>query len=321
MCNLQLFAVIAILVFPMCLFAGDIGTPDTVYFGDEGKAYGSNLGQFRVPVYVTTDQEIVICQVNMEYDQVTATPVFDSASFYGSIFEQGNYLEITGGLLIGQYVSDGLIPDSIQIAGAAAENTLPVGKYKLCDIWFSVGVVGQQLYVDSTWLPPNGEFTLAYAGEGYDVPQFVGGVLDIAQAPNAIELSAPESASIDPGELLMFSISVNGNYPPFSIDLVNFENVETGGSPQNAPVLSGSNPATFEWTPTPYEYSTNWKAYFVVTDDTDYQTPFEVDIFVTGSGNYVGVIGDTNCDGSVDIDDCVFLLNHIFNGGPAPQCP
>ena len=28
--------------------------------------------------------------------------------------------------------------------------------------------------------------------------------------------------------------------------------------------------------------------------------------------------GDANCTGAVDIDDVMFLINHIFTGGPAP---
>lgn len=32
-------------------------------------------------------------------------------------------------------------------------------------------------------------------------------------------------------------------------------------------------------------------------------------------------LGDANCDGSVNIADAVFLINHVFKGGPAPACP
>ncbi len=31
--------------------------------------------------------------------------------------------------------------------------------------------------------------------------------------------------------------------------------------------------------------------------------------------------GDANCDGSTNVGDAVYLINHIFNGGPDPCCP
>jgi hypothetical protein len=32
-------------------------------------------------------------------------------------------------------------------------------------------------------------------------------------------------------------------------------------------------------------------------------------------------VGDANCDGQVDIDDVVYLINFIFAGGPPPGDP
>jgi hypothetical protein len=31
-------------------------------------------------------------------------------------------------------------------------------------------------------------------------------------------------------------------------------------------------------------------------------------------------VGDCDCNGQIDIGDCVFLINYIFNGGPKPLC-
>ncbi|MCP4569625.1 MAG: hypothetical protein GY841_18765 [FCB group bacterium] len=31
--------------------------------------------------------------------------------------------------------------------------------------------------------------------------------------------------------------------------------------------------------------------------------------------------GDANCDGSLNVGDAVYLINHVFKGGPVPSCP
>jgi hypothetical protein len=43
------------------------------------------------------------------------------------------------------------------------------------------------------------------------------------------------------------------------------------------------------------------------------------DIVITQPQEYV--CGDVDCSGGVDIDDAVYLIQHIFTGGPLPCDP
>jgi len=33
------------------------------------------------------------------------------------------------------------------------------------------------------------------------------------------------------------------------------------------------------------------------------------------------VVGDINCDGTIELGDVVYLLNYLFRDGPPPGCP
>jgi hypothetical protein len=33
------------------------------------------------------------------------------------------------------------------------------------------------------------------------------------------------------------------------------------------------------------------------------------------------ISGDSNGDGAINVGDAVYLINHIFNYGPVPECP
>jgi hypothetical protein len=39
-----------------------------------------------------------------------------------------------------------------------------------------------------------------------------------------------------------------------------------------------------------------------------------------GNCMYANAMGDANGDGAVDISDAVYLVSYIFAGGPAPHC-
>jgi len=43
-------------------------------------------------------------------------------------------------------------------------------------------------------------------------------------------------------------------------------------------------------------------------------------IFTGGQAPQPTEAGDANCDGTVDVDDAVYLINYIFSGGPDPCC-
>ncbi|MFH1699152.1 MAG: M28 family peptidase [Candidatus Zixiibacteriota bacterium] len=43
-------------------------------------------------------------------------------------------------------------------------------------------------------------------------------------------------------------------------------------------------------------------------------------VFKGGPAPYPLISGDANCDGDVNVGDAVFIINHVFKGGPEPGC-
>ncbi len=303
------------------LFAQDSGIPDTVYFGEEGKAYGSSGNIFSIPIYIITDQELIGINIGIEYGlDGYVEPVWDSISEIGSIFDQTDYFDLIHGVT-GETAIDGVLPDTLCISGAAMLRFIPPGKFKYCDVWFSGGTVGEQVMTDSAWVLPSCSFTLyATDGKGSYTPQFVGGLLTIEPGPLVMNMSNPDTISVEAGELVSFEIGAYSYHQPITVQLDSLVQIPDGASPIDDPQTFGSNPLIFEWTTAPYEGNTEWLAYFTATDAIMNLVDATVQISVLASGSYYGLIGDSNCDGMIDIDDVVFLINYIFASGPAPTC-
>lgn len=297
-------------------FAQDFGVPDSVYFGDNGKAYCLVTGQFYVPVYITTDQEIAGLTVGMEYDSPDFTPVADSASVLGSIFMEDNYLDLTG-FLFNNY-PDGVLPDSVLMGGAAMINQLPTGSYLLCNVWFTGGTQGQTIVVDSCWMPPSNSFRFQPISGSYYTPQFVGGTLTLEYGGAmmyAVELSDAEGNT---GSVISFDVEVTGPYPPFTIVLDSMRHTHIGVAMINLPPTSGTNPLTVNWTPRHEQYG-QWMAYYTGIDSEENTLQLSNVIDVYYDGPECGLhIGDVNSDCSYDIDDVVYMISYIFGFGPPP---
>jgi hypothetical protein len=315
-----IFALVIALTAYSPLLAQDTGIPDTVYFGEEGKAYGSPSDLFSIPIYIVTDQELNGISIGIEYGlDGYVEPVWDSISEIGSIFDQTDYFDLIHGA-IGEAAIDGVPPDTLCISGAALFYNIPPGKFKYCDVWFSGGTVGEQVMTDSAWASLSCVFALNSPGGDQYTPQFIGGLLTIEPGPITMNTSNPDTISIDAGELVSFEIGAFSYYTPVTVQLDSIVRIPDGASPMDDPQTFGSNPLTFEWTPTPYEGDTEWLAYFTATDAILNSAEATVQISVLASGSYYGLIGDSNCDGMIDIDDVVFLINYIFASGPAPTC-
>lgn len=309
---------LAVVLMVSSLAAQDDGIPDTVYYGDDGKAYSYPDGIFRVPVYITTDRELSGISLGMEFGLGYMSPTADSAGTWGSIFMEDNYLDLTGVLLNDYDGVDGVMPDTVLVGGAAMMKPLPAGKYKFCDIWFTGGTAGQQFLIDSAWVPPSGEFMFFPDLGGPFVPEFVTEPLTLEDGGPIMYPLPPPSPEGNTGALISFDIEVIGTHPPFTVVLDSMKNVFIGVRMIDLPPTSGTNPLTVEWTPR-HEHYGEWDAYYTATDATEGSIQISNQITVYYDGPECGLnLGDVNTDCQIDIDDAVFLIDYIFNFGPEP---
>lgn len=309
--------VMAVLLASVPCSAQDTGIPDTVYFGDEGKAYCFPSGDVYVPVYITTDQDIRGLTLGMEFESPDFMPVPDSAGTWGSIFSEDNYLDLTG-LIYNANNVDGVPPDTVMVGGAALTKDLPAGKYLFCTIWFTGGVEGQTMIADSSWTPPGNGFWLVSPYGQYYTPHFVGGELALEEGGPMIFPVEPNDVEGNTGSLISFDIEVIGGYPPFSIVLDSMRHTHIGVAMIELPPTSGTNPLTVNWTPRHEQYG-QWMAYYTGTDSQDNSIQMSNLIDVYYDGPECGLhIGDVNSDCSYDIDDVVYMINYIFGFGPPP---
>jgi len=312
-----ILSVILLMSFVGSSFAQDPGTPDTLIIGDDGVVYSYFGNKVKIPVYVWSDNEMQVVAIGLEYGFDTQVLTLDSVSTQYSILNEG-YFDM--GLVVEDESIDGVMTDSLGIAAISIFNPAPAGRYKVCDIWLDGAGIGEQLTIDTCLIGVGFNNTFQPYGTGYYTPQFVSGIFDIVEGPSIIYLDKPDQVSGPSGIEMNFEISATGYFPPISIYLDSLVRQDEDKLPQNAPTTIGMNPLTFQWLPNPYEGNSRWIAYFTTVDAIDYDEQFSVDIHVTGEGPYWGVIGDANCDEVVDIDDIVFLIDYVFNGGPMPLC-
>lgn len=311
---------IAVAGLALTAAAEDTGIPDTLYYGDDGQAYGYPDGAFRIPIYITSDQHIIGLSYGIEYGLGGyIEPVWDSLTDYGTIFDEGDYLEM-GHLLYSNASINGIAPDTVCVGGVGINNPLPPGKYKYCDVWFSSGDIGEQLLVDTAFAEPTCRLAFIENGVGEYTPQCVGGLLTIVQGIADLTLTLPDDQTVNAGETITFDVSAVSYYPPATVVFDSLVQTTGEHEPYHSPVTYGDNPLTFEWETIPYEGGTEWLAHFTTTDGVSTPVSGAVPITVLDLGPYYGLIGDSDCSGIIDIDDVVFLVNFIFGGGPVPQC-
>lgn len=321
MCKCLLsFFLACILLIPAMSFAQDTGVPDTVYFGDSGKAYGYPGGHFKIPVILAVDEPIVALILGIEYGIGGVEPTFDSAGTFGAIMADPSYLDLTG-LVVNTTNINGALPDSVMIGGVGLSgHELPPGRYTFCNLWFSGGNVGEQVMVDSAYTPTAGTIEMVSLGGDGFTPRFVGGMLTIETGPPEIVTYLPSNISGDAATTISFEASANASYPPVTISLDSLVNAATGLPPVSIPSASGSNPLLFEWLPTYEEYG-SWIAWFTACDASSNCVEFPAYITVNWVEPPSDVMrGDSDCNNVVNISDVVYLLNYIFGQGPPPGC-
>lgn len=315
MFNLRSLAIAAaVLLLCAPLLAQDLGVPDTVYFGDQGKAFGYSGGVYRVPVYVTTDQEIYGICLGMEFGINSSGQIYDSLSIYGSILMGTNYLDL-GGMHINLNSLHPPNPDTVLFGGAAQHHPLPVGRYKFCDIFFHGANIGETVEVDSAWVPPAGPFTFASGTGSNYTPRFVGGMLTIVSANPELISTLPAQINGTSGTTLSFTFSVAATYEPSVTVFDSLRPAIALPAAYYPPMCPSGNPVTFTWPTLYYEFGT-WHAYFTATDALQNRFPLATTISLAMP---VANMGDVNCDGIINVTDAVGLINFIFvPGTPAP---
>lgn len=300
--------------------AQDTGVPDTLYYGDDGKAYCYPGSIFRVPVYITTDQELMAVQIGMEYGSGSMCPTWDSISECGGIMMDGNYLDL--GIFLDSSSINGVCPDTLGYAGIAMFNLLPMGKYKFYDFWFTGGGIGQQVVVDSSMIASASPWLVLFVGDGGSPypPQFVGGLLDIVAPPVEFTLLVPTDIEVEAGSTVVFDVETVPHCIPVLIALDSIVNNITRASLPTLPPTFGTNPLTVEWT-TSFAVYGLWTAHFTATEGNQNSLEFTAEITIYQTGDPCAEVrGDPNCDGIVDIDDAVYIINYIFAQGPPPGC-
>ncbi len=316
--QLLVASVVTIVCLSAPLLAQDTGIPDTVYYGDNGKAYGYSGGVFRVPVYVTSDQSLQGICLGMEFGLNTSGLVFDSLSKLGSIFWNNQYFDVSNHFLMTNLLGcNPPNPDTVGFGGASNSRPLPAGRYKLCDVFFHGASIGDQIAADSAWFPQAGNFIFVPYSQGAwndYVPRFVGGSLTIAQGTPEFFSTLPAQINGIGGNVVTFSFGAEGTFPPVTIALDSLRKVSSGALPFSAPVCATGNPVTFNWSSLYYEVGT-WTAFFTATDGAMHTQQLTTSILMSPGANY----GDANCDGVIDISDVVYLIGFIFTpGSPAP---
>lgn len=315
-----IWVVAVLLMFAAPLLAQDIGNPDTVYFGDNGKAYGFTGNVYRIPVYIGTDQVLMAVSLGMEFGLNLTGQVYDSVSLAGSIFEQGSYCELTNGLRVSAQGIHYPNPDTVTPYAIAQDKPLPVGHYKLCDLYFTGAAIGQQLELDSAFVPPGANFVFAgYMLEIY-TPQLRGQTLTIFGGPASFALLTPSAVSGDIGTEISFPVQVTAAYTPAVVAFDSLRKVADGSAPANLPTTSGTNPLTVVWVPSLYQYG-SFVAYFTATDFAS--NKFHCSVMITV--NYVNLpcydmMGDADCSGIINVSDIVYIIDFVFGGGPRPGC-
>ena len=78
--------------------------------------------------------------------------------------------------------------------------------------------------------------------------------------------------------------------------------------------VSVSNDGLFTWDPTPSETGT----YTFIVGTTDFLAADECSLFVTLADGSTIACGDIDATGQIDIDDIVYLISFVFQGGPEP---
>jgi hypothetical protein len=314
---LGLATMIFLLAVP--LVAQDIGMPDTVYFGYQGKAYGYPGGIYRVPVYIYSDQSVLGIELGLEFGLGSSPQVYDSLSKIGTIFLFNQYFDLTGHGLVVSTNSDNLVnPDTIGFMGIGTDYPLPPGLCKIGDFFFHGANIGDQIVVDTANFPPawiQGMITVGTPNSQRYMPQIVAGTLTIV--PNTAEFftTIPDQVGGITGQPVTFSFQAASAYEPTTIVFDSLRRVAPGLLPYVAPICATGNPITFNWVTMYYESGT-WKAYFTVLDNAGHSEKVTTNIEMAQGMFY----GDVNCDGVIDISDAVFLINFIFTPGAPLPC-
>jgi len=179
--------------------------------------------------------------------------------------------------------------------------------------------VGVDSATIATANPPWEVWFVTTGGEPY-APQYVGSLLDIIASPPEIEPSVPTGIEVEAGSTVVFDVETVPTCIPAVILLDSIVNNLTGASLPELPPTYGTNPLTVEWTTSNAVYGL-WTAYFTATDISQYSIEFTAGITIHYTGDPCDEVrGDPNCDGMIDIDDAVYIINYIFVQGPPPGC-
>jgi hypothetical protein len=300
-------------------YAQDTGIPDTVYIGQNGKAFATPGGFYRVPIYLSTDQNIMGLNIGIEFGINSSGQVFDSMSLLNSVFSMHNYFDLTdNGLFLGVGGIDLNNPDTVGFGGACRFNPLPPGSYRLCDLFFHGQSVGAQMLFDTAFYPPAGlisfvPFNPQGAYEEY-IPVMVIQPLTLVPDTPGFTTTLPATINGTSGLPLEFSFGVSTFRPPAVITYDSMRNATTGAPPIAQPVCAAGNPVNFRWL-SAWTEDGNWTVYFTATDAELYRQVLPTTLIMTKGVN----TGDANCDGVVDVSDIVYMVEYMFvPGSPAP---
>ncbi len=318
--TLLFVAGLLVLLPPPEAYSQDTGVPDTVYYGDNGTAYGLPGGTFKIPFYIATDQPIRAFATGMEYFGNGVMPIYDSVS---TLFATPGVPELFTLLPIQGFPHlDGIAPDTIGLVGLTLSQFLQPGRYKMGDVYFHGLIIGDQVTADSCVAPVNNPFTLAGESGNQYTPQFVGGTLQIVNAPAEFFLLSPTQYSGDAGYPLGIIIELVSGSGVTAVVLDSIVNAATGVhvASDSLPEVAGLNPSQTVWTPNTIQFGI-WYAYFTIYDE--FSNLFDVAIRLDIGqlpANCDIVRGDFNCDALISISDAVGVINYLFGGGPPPGC-
>ncbi len=317
---LKILAAGLILVFSTgIVLAADPGVPDTLYFGEDGKAFGILNGNYKVPVFFTCDEPVNAFNFGMEFGTLHPGVAFDSVSIAASSPEVVVAFELLG---FGQYsiTLEGTLPDTVPLA-AIGNNSLPPGRYKLGDVFFHGAIGGQQIEVDTAYTIPAGP-VIFLSGQNEFVPQFVGGVLTLENAPGEFFLISQTTYTGNAGYEIPIVVEVYSSLPVAAVVVDSIVNAVTGDqiASDSLPAVVGTNPASIPWIPGIFQYGI-WNLYVRIIDTAQYELPLTIKVTVNQLPNNCDPVrGDVNCDGVLSLGDAVGLIQYLFGGGSPPGC-
>jgi hypothetical protein len=203
--SLQLLVVLfGLLLLPALTVAQDPGEPDTVRVVYSETDPGIDVG---VPITIYNDEDIGGYSLGFSWDSPDVS--VDSVSYVGSRVPPANYTQNT--------IDN---PSQLVLCGMidfSSLSPLPTGDGLVFTIWFNVpgGTPDQFVFIDSSFVPPAGEFLLSLTTGASAHPQFIGNNIKIGdpQPPPIIDLSSTS---------YVFNAEVGGGNP--NSQVLNIEN-------------------------------------------------------------------------------------------------